>query len=165
MELHLENCLEDGITIYRRQGGGCSVVLDTGNIILSLILPIKGLPNIRKSFEKISDWLKNGLNSIGVEKVHRAEVSDLAIDNRKNAGASTFVGLDFLYYSASLLFSPNIDLMERYLKHPPREPKYRAGRSHRDFVTGIMEYSPVKDIEVFRKALERGLSLQGLDIS
>jgi hypothetical protein len=27
--------------------------------------------------------------------------------------------------------------MERYLAHPPREPGYRRGRRHRDFVGSI----------------------------
>jgi lipoate-protein ligase A len=159
-EIAIDACLEDGIPIYHRRGGGCSVVLDSGNIILDWKLPISKLPNIRKSFTKISDWLIKGLNCVGVEGVYRAEVSDLAIENRKIAGASMYVGLDFLFYSASLLFSPNIDLMERYLKHPPREPKYRAGRSHKDFVTAIREYSEIKDIEVFRKRLEVNLRYQ-----
>jgi lipoate-protein ligase A len=161
-ELYIENCLQDGVAIYRRQGGGCSVVLDAGNVVFNLVLPIKGLPNVRMTFEKISDRLITALSSIGIEGIYRVDVSDLAIDNRKIVGASMYVGLDFLYYSASLLFSPNIELMERYLQHPPREPKYRAGRSHRDFVTAIKDYSEIKDIDDFKVKLRRELKYEDL---
>ncbi len=30
-------------------------------------------------------------------------------------------------------------LIERYIKHPVRQPGYRANRKHRDFVTSLFE--------------------------
>ena len=40
----------------------------------------------------------------------------------------------------------NVDLdpdrIARYLKHPSREPEYRGGRSHRDFLIGLGDIAP-----------------------
>jgi lipoate-protein ligase A len=31
----------------------------------------------------------------------------------------------------------DIEMIEKYLRHPSKEPEYRKGRSHRDFVVGL----------------------------
>jgi lipoate-protein ligase A len=33
--------------------------------------------------------------------------------------------------------SEDVSLIERYLKHPKREPDYRKGRKHSEFVTNL----------------------------
>jgi lipoate-protein ligase A len=35
------------------------------------------------------------------------------------------------------LVCPDLSLIERYLKHPKKEPDYRRGRSHKDFLSSI----------------------------
>jgi hypothetical protein len=47
--------------------------------------------------------------------------------------------------------------MERYLKQPPREPDYRQGRSHADFV-GTLNEGKGEGAERLAAALERALS-------
>jgi lipoate-protein ligase A len=51
-------------------------------------------------------------------------------------------------YSATLLVDPDLDLVERYLAHPPREPEYRRGRPHRDFMgrLGGLDTTPPGEI-------------------
>jgi len=133
-ELQLDACVEDGIPLLRRQGGGCAVVVDPGNVIVSAVLPMNGIGNHREYFGRLSDWLICGLREVGIPNIRRAGISDLAIQNKKIGGACIYCTKDFLYYSATLLVEPRVELMERYLKHPPREPDYRQGRSHSDFV-------------------------------
>ena len=41
-ELNLEACVADGVPILKRRGGGCAVVIDPGNVIVSVVT--KGLP-------------------------------------------------------------------------------------------------------------------------
>jgi len=44
-----------------------------------------------------------------------------------------------LLYHAVLNLGEPASTFERYLKHPSKEPDYRKGRSHSDFVTSLKE--------------------------
>lgn len=136
LELHTDHCKTDGITLLRRRGGGCSVVLDPGNVVVSATATAAGL-RLADHFARLSAWLTVGLARAGVVNVLRQDVSDLCLGDRKIAGACMYRARNLLLYTVSLLVEPELDLMDRYLRHPPREPEYRRGRSHRDFVTTI----------------------------
>jgi len=156
-ELHLDTCVEDGVPLLRRRGGGCAVVVDPGNVIVSAVLPMNGIGNHREYFGRLSDWLIGGLREVGIPNIRRAGISDLAIQNKKIGGACIYCTKNFLYYSATLLARPRIELMERYLKHPPREPDYRRGRRHSDFV-GMLNEGKGGGAERLAAGLERALS-------
>jgi len=133
-ELNTEAIARDGVPLLKRPGGGCSVVLDPGNLIVSLALPLPGIGGITRAFRNISDWLSAGLDACGIPDVHQEGVSDLVRDGRKVGGSCVRRTRGLLYYSTTLLVTPELELVERYLLHPPREPEYRAGRPHRDFL-------------------------------
>jgi lipoate-protein ligase A len=137
VELNLDAILEDGVQIFRRHGGGCAVFLDPGNIIVSVVWPLPGLGGIRKAFDDISSALIKGLAASGLPGVTQEGVSDLVLDGRKIGGSCIYRSRDLLYYSTTLLIDPDLDMVERYLKHPPREPDYRRGRSHSEFMGSI----------------------------
>jgi len=163
-ELQTENIDGDGIPVYRRQGGGCAVVIDPGNIIISVVLPVKGFTENRYYFNLLSAWIEDCFKNIGFPRVEMAGISDLMIDNRKISGSCIYNGLDYLYYSTTILVHPDTEAMERYLRYPPREPDYRKGRRHSDFVTGLDSY--YTDIEVWDliKKLEQSLNLANLNL-
>jgi lipoate---protein ligase len=139
LELNLESIIEDGVAVSRRKGGGCSVVLDPGNLIISQVLPAAGIKDNRKFFDRITQQIIAALKQAGLPQVHQAGISDLAIDDRKIGGAAIYRTNDILYYSATLLLEADLKLLDRYLKHPPREPDYRKGRPHLDFVMNVGE--------------------------
>jgi len=161
-ELHLNTCMEDGVPLFRRRGGGCAVIVDSGNVIVSVVLPMNGIGNHRPYFNRLSEWLLNGLRKIGFAEVHRAGISDFAIHDKKVAGSCIYCSRDFLYYSATLLVSPRIEFMERYLQHPPREPDYRQGRSHPDFVGMLSDGKKNGEVERFSSELRQVLSQRAL---
>ena len=43
LELDTTEIARAGVPLYKRPGGGCAVVLDPGNIIVSVTLPMPGL--------------------------------------------------------------------------------------------------------------------------
>lgn len=137
VELHQRACQADGVAVVRRRGGGCAVVLDPGNAVVSLALPVEGLGQNLRHFARITRWLCAGLSRLGIPGVHQAGISDLARDERKVGGACIYRTTGLLYYSATLLVAPDVGLMERYLRHPPREPDYRQGRDHSSFVAAL----------------------------
>ena len=137
VELDLEACEADSVPILRRRGGGCAVVLDPGNVIVSVAAT--GLPFGRhaRSFKALTAWLTQGLERIGFPGVHQAGICDLAIGDRKIGGACLHRSRDLLYYTTSILVDPDMEKVNRYIKHPPREPDYRRGRSHGDFMGSL----------------------------
>jgi lipoate-protein ligase A len=136
-EVRLPLCVEDNIPVYRRPGGGCSVFLDTGNLIVSIAFPAPGFSGITSLFNQCNDWLIKGFNSLGLKGLYTDGISDLVIGDRKLGGSCFYRTKGFGYYSAAILVSPNLELMEKYLYHPPREPVYRKNRSHKNFVIGL----------------------------
>ncbi len=157
IELDMRVCASDGIPVLKRMGGGCSVVLDTGNVIVSAVLPVKGLLNNHKYFDCLSNWLIDGLERIGIHGVYTDGVSDLVIGGRKIGGACIYRSRDILLYSSTLLVDPDLECVARYLKHPPREPDYRKGRSHKAFMGALAPAFWAGDGEELASALRRNL--------
>jgi lipoate-protein ligase A len=136
-ELHLQACAAGGVPLLRRYGGGCAVVVDPGNVIVTLVLPLAGLGGHVKHFKALTAWLIRGLNRAGIDGVRHEGISDLALAGRKIGGACIYRPKDLLCYGATLLVEPDLKKVSRYLRHPPREPAYRAGRSHRAFMASL----------------------------
>jgi len=132
------NAIESAqVPTLRRDGGGCSVVLDPGNVVVSAACRLPGLGGSKAAFAAFSAWLIAGLEHMGIDGVQRQETSDLVLGDRKVGGASIHRSRDLLTYGATLLVAPEVELCERFLRHPPREPTYRHGRSHRDFMGAL----------------------------
>ncbi len=140
LELDLAAISADGVDLLRRPGGGCAVVLDPGNVVASVVLPLPGLSGIKSAFAAISKWLIANLAAAGLAGLSQEGVSDLVLDGRKIGGSCVYRTRGLLYYSTTLLVDPDLDLVERYLPHPPREPGYRRGRPHREFMGRLADF-------------------------
>jgi len=139
VETRPDRLAADGIPLRRRRGGGCAVVVDPGNLICSLALPAPGIGGITGAFGVISTLMGDALAALGVAGVVQEGVSDLAVAGRKLGGSCIWRTRGLLYYSTTLLVDPDWEAIDRYLPHPPREPGYRAGRPHREFLTSLRE--------------------------
>jgi lipoate---protein ligase len=153
-DLNIEAVVADGIPIYRRVGGGCPVVLDSGNLVVSLCLPGIGFGKIPEYNEKLANWLLAALDAAGQPNLVLAGHTDLVAGSRKVSGSCTYRSRGLLYFSATILISADLTLMERYLAHPPREPKYRRGRSHEKFVANL---PGLLNLELFERTLRAGV--------
>ena len=158
LEVKADAAKEDNVPLLRRRGGGCAVVLDPGNVIVSCILPLPGLGGTTRAFRTISQWIIDALGQTGVDNVRQEGISDLALGERKIGGACIFRSKDLLYYTTTLLFQPNLDLVERLLKHPPREPDYRAGRKHKAFMGSLAGSLPRHDVGSFTQQINQALA-------
>jgi lipoate-protein ligase A len=157
-ELCTSACLADGIPVLKRRGGGCAVVLEEGNVIVSAALATNVLGKVKGHFAALSAWLVDGLARAGVSDVRREGTSDLALGDRKVGGACIHGPKGLLYYSVSLLYEPDVSLMDRYLRHPPREPAYRRGRPHGEFVGRLTDVLAPATAAEFADRLGRVLS-------
>ena len=161
-ELHLEAVRDEGVSVLRRPGGGCAVVLDPGNVIVSVALPTRDFRNNQGWFDAITRWFIQGLAATGVTNVTHDGISDLVLDGRKIAGSCIHRTRDVLYYSASLLVRPDIERVTRLLCHPPREPAYRRGRSHAEFMGSLAAIPAAEDVCVFARSLDSALRVKDI---
>src|SRR5262249_36514773 len=67
----------------------------------------------------------------------RAGISDLALGGRKFSGNAQQRKRGHLLHHGTLLYAFDVGRIARYLRLPPRQPEYRAGRSHRDFLRNL----------------------------
>jgi len=158
-ELNLGPIRRDEIPVYRRRGGGCAVFLDPGTLIVSIAFPAEGFGNIGPLFSGAGTRLIRGLEQAGITGVYQDGISDLVMEDRKIGGSCFHRSKGMAYYAAALLVSPNLEAMETYLSHPPREPAYRRGRSHREFVAGLDFFSPGLTVSGLETALASSLNL------
>jgi len=163
VELDLQTCLDDQVPILRRSGGGCAVVLDPGNLIVAVTLRVPGLLGSLEHFRRLSAWIIAGLVRLGFSGVRREGPSDLVHGDRKIGGACIHRSRDLLHYGVALLVDPRVELMERYLRHPPREPEYRGGRLHREFVGALRPASRPDEMEALERDLQAELRVEELE--
>ncbi|NRA64271.1 MAG: hypothetical protein HRU19_07275 [Pseudobacteriovorax sp.] len=151
-EVNVENCEKDSIAIEKRYGGGGTVLLHSGCIVISVgAWMINPFAN-DLYFSKINEGIIATINTIypDVEICQRG-FSDLVIGDKKIAGTSLFRSKNYLLYQASLLFETKIKDIERYLSHPSKEPDYREGRGHSQFLIGLESVNPkISMVEFFK---------------
>lgn len=134
-------CQRLGIPILRRRGGGGTVVLGPGCQIVTLAFFARSLFENALLFRLINGaWIEAMSAALGSScpAIAQRGISDLAVGDRKVAGTSLFRRKHLVVFQGSLLVDPDLDLMSQLLLHPSREPDYRSGRTHRDFVTSLL---------------------------
>ncbi|MCX6621881.1 MAG: lipoate--protein ligase family protein [Acidobacteria bacterium] len=130
-------CARDGVPILRRESGGGAVVLAAGCINYSLILPLERNPELRLvavSYRLILKWV---IGALAVPGLEIRGLSDLAIGGRKVSGNAQRRGRNALLHHGTLLCGFDSRLAERYLKEPLRQPDYRLGRRHSEFLGNL----------------------------
>ena len=157
-EISAPAVVSGAVPVLRRPGGGCAVVIDPGNVIVSLVMKREGFGRISDLNGEISRWMIDGLARAGAPGIELRGHSDLVADDKKIAGACLYRTKDLVYYSATLLVDPDTRLMEAYLPHPPREPAYRRGRAHGDFVGSLKDLRGITDISAFMQRLRAALA-------
>jgi lipoate-protein ligase A len=138
-DLRLDAIAEDQIKLYRRQGGGGTVVLSEGMLILAIAAKLRDPFGNKRYFSLIQQPIQEALNALSLDEIHQRGISDIAHQGRKLLGSSLRRQRELLVYQAVLLVDAPRHLFARYLKHPPREPDYRQGREHLDFTVNLTE--------------------------
>lgn len=143
-ELISEAVRRGGIPVHRRMGGGGAVLLSPACACVGLRFARRKGVTLHDYFEAGSELIKRTVaKAFGLDlKTHG--ISDLALADsagrlRKVAGCSLYMPRDFALYLASILVNPDLGEIATYLSHPSREPDYRSGRDHGDFLVGLGE--------------------------
>jgi len=149
-EVRRDVCHEADIPVLRRVSGGATIVTGPGCLMYGLVLSYERRPLLR-SLERAHHFVLGtiaaalGTTAAGV----RCQgTSDLAIEQMKFSGNSVRCKRSHLLYHGTLLYDFPLELIDRLLRMPPRQPAYRDGRNHGEFVTNL----PLSS-EAIRRAL------------
>jgi lipoate-protein ligase A len=132
-------CRADAVPILRRASGGGTVLLGTGCLLYSLILSYRRAPELRditSSYAYILDRVREALSGLLPDLEH-AGTSDLVSLGRKFSGNAQQRKSNHLLHHGTLLYGFDLDQMSRYLRLPARQPHYRGGRPHVEFLVNL----------------------------
>jgi lipoate---protein ligase len=155
VEVRLDACAQAGVPVIRRTSGGATIITGPGCLMYALVLSYDLRPELRSidaAHRLILSQLVTALRTL-VPQVERCGTSDLAYGAepsaerrdesddklvlKKFSGNSLRCRRAHLLYHGTLLYDFDLSLAERFLAHPPREPHYRGGRRHTDFITNL----------------------------
>lgn len=135
----IEACRADGVPIVRRCSGGGTVLLGPGALVFSLVLrtePSDRIANVEAATTLILDRIREHLRE-EIGEIDRRGTSDLAIDDVKVSGNAQRWLRRTLLHHGTLLYDFDLGRIERYLTPPERQPEYRHGRTHKEFVRNV----------------------------
>lgn len=161
LEVNLKACADQGIPVLRRYGGGGTVVLYPGCVVVSIGCWVKDQFGNSRYFRDINHAVIKALGKQwpALQQLGHAGISDIIFGEKKVAGTSLFRSRNYLLYQASILVDLDIKLVGKLLRHPTREPDYRRGRPHSDFLVGLVDLDPsVASAAEVARALETYLS-------
>jgi len=156
-EADLAACDRDDVPVLRRRGGGGAVVLAPGCLVVSLARRVARPLAVGAHLGEAVDLLARGLAAASGVSLTARGTGDLCAGDRKVLGSSAFCGRGVFFYQASLLVDLDLGLVERYLRHPTREPAYRRGRAHRDFLTTLRRAGCGRSARELAQDLSRAL--------
>jgi len=141
-EINVAKVQSAGIPVFKRAGGGGAVVLSPRCICYGILLPREGIPPIQKSLEYFAGLFQSYLKEEHQISSNLRGNGDLCLGQKKILGSSLYLPRGVVLYLASVLVEDSLDLIRQYLSHPSREPEYRKGRDHSEFVTALQSESP-----------------------
>jgi len=133
-------CRELGIPVLRRLSGGAAVVIGPGCLMYAVVLQLRrraGLRAVDAAHRFVLGRIAEALSPLVPGGVSCRGISDLAVGGRKCSGNSLRIRREHLLYHGTLLLDFDLELVERCLLTPPREPAYRQGRSHLGFLANL----------------------------
>lgn len=157
-DIHLNEARKNNIEILKRAGGGGTVVLSKGMLVISLAKRVSNNFDNSSYFKMINKLIINCLRSMDVKGLNEKGLSDICINDRKVLGCSLFRKLNLLFYQASLIINSELDIIDRYLKHPKREPDYRKSREHKDFLTSLKMAGYDLSVNEIKDRMERAIN-------
>jgi lipoate-protein ligase A len=132
-------------------------VIGSGCLLYSVVLSYELHPHFHvldQVHTFVSQRLQQAAEQCGFS-VSVAGTCDLTWNYRKFSGNSLRCKSRHLLYHGTVLYNANLSLLANCLTTPPREPAYRGGRTHADFITNV----PL-DTQLFSRYLQSAFSVQ-----
>jgi lipoate-protein ligase A len=139
-EVNIPFCRQNSIPVLRRCSGGGTVLQGPGCLNYALVLRIdESGPrrSIAATNHFILDRHQAALRELLVARVEKQGQTDLAINGLKFSGNSQRRRKNFLLFHGTFLLELDIDLIQKALPLPSKEPDYRLRRPHVDFLMNL----------------------------
>ena len=138
-EVNQAECRRRGIPIFRRSSGGAAILTGPGCLMYAVVLSYDAQPHLRaidQAHAFVLDRVVSALQAL-VPDITQRGTSDMVIGDRKFSGNSLRCKRRHLLYHGTILFDFPLDLIGQCLGSPAREPDYRAGRDHLEFLVNL----------------------------
>jgi len=138
-DVRVEACRRDGIAIARRSSGGGTVLIGPGTINASVILrddAAPGLEAVDLAQRFVLERFAASLRQI-VPALEILGLGDFAVAGRKFSGSAQRRLKRWFLVHITILCDFPLEKISRYLAMPGRQPGYRLGRSHEDFLMNL----------------------------
>ena len=149
-----KNVDADQVQVLKRPSGGEAVLLSPNMLIIAVKLKLSEDFKPHDLFIIANQKIKKALADFGVFNIQSRGISDISIGEQKILGSAIFKKPDAVFYHAVLNISEDVSLIERYLKHPKKEPDYRQGRTHKSFVSSLHEQGFLIDSKKLQTQIE-----------
>jgi len=136
-EVDVQNLIHDEVALFRRKGGGGTVLLGPHTMVLTIQANVSHPFGHKIYFGAINQAIIDTLQIIFPLNYREQGISDITVNHRKLCGSSIYRRKKLLLFQASVLVEDDSRHMERYLKTPPKQPEYRQNRNHSSFVTNL----------------------------
>lgn len=161
-EVHVKRCNELGIEILQRYGGGGTVLLYPGCLVVSVGAWVDSPYDNDRYFRLLNQSIIDTIHGHIDGDFGQKGYSDIVHGAKKLAGTSLFRSRHYLLYQASILIKLDLEAIDTCLKHPSKEPDYRANRSHGEFLTALSDLDSSKSeafwLEEFQRSYETKLN-------
>ena len=138
-EANLPACAAQNVPVLRRVSGGGTVMQGPGCLNYALVHPIAPgqTLNVEATNKMVMETQRAAFEKLLGETVSVAGHTDLATGNLKFSGnAQRRKARNFLFHG-TILLDFDLELVQRLLRSPSKEPEYRARRSHREFIRNL----------------------------
>ncbi len=139
VEANLPACEAAGVPVLRRVSGGGTVLQGPGCLNYALIHPIAPgeTLNVEATNKLVMETQCAAFEKLLGVAVAVAGHTDLATGGLKFSGNAQRRKARHFLFHGTILLDFDLDLVQRLLRPPSKEPDYRARRSHRDFIRNL----------------------------
>ena len=138
-EANLAACAAAGAAVLRRVSGGGTVLQGPGCLNYALVHPIEPgeILNVEATNRRVMETQRAAIESALGERVAVEGHTDLAVNGRKFSGNAQRRRSRYFLFHGTILLDFDLELVERLLRPPSKEPGYRARRAHGEFLRNL----------------------------
>ncbi len=164
-EVEVEYCKKHNIPMLRREVGGGTVYLDSGQLFYHTIFHKKHIPkDIQKAYKLFLQAPIEAYRELGIKAEYRP-INDLQVDGKKIGGTGAATIGNAFVIAGSLLMDFNYEMMSKILKVPDEKFRDKVYKTLEQYLTTIKrelgEVPPVEDLKnLLKRKFEETLGVE-----